>query len=408
MSDRPTIENAPGLTWRPCPQGWEARWRPRADLVKRGYPPHVYRLWQGIEPTGPERAYVSDQCGRLQDEMLIWGRGGVPVVGLYDGTLKALIACYQTDPDSEYRTKRYRTRQNYDNLTRRLERDHGADRISEIRPRLLKRWHEEWTVSGVAMAHALMGMLRTVVGFGANMLEDDECAKLRGHLHSMRFKMSRPRQERMTAEQAVAIRAKAHDMALPSMALAQALQFDLMLRQKDVIGEFVPLAEPGISDVIDGDQKWLRGLRWEEIDHGLILRHTTSKRNKEIEVNLRLAPMVMEEIPVLDGLPRGIATGPIIIYEITGLPYRSAQFRREWRKVARAAGVPDHVFNMDSRAGGISEATDAGASLEMVRHAATHSNVSTTANYSRGSAEKVREVMELRAAHRKKAVGDGK
>src|SRR5262249_46543888 len=36
-------------------------------------------------------------------------------------------------------------------------------------------------------------------------------------------------------------------------------------------------------------------------------------------------------------------------------------YAREWRVVARAAGVPDQVWNMDARAGGISEADDAGA-----------------------------------------------
>jgi hypothetical protein len=53
-----------------------------------------------------------------------------------------------------------------------------------------------------------------------------------------------------------------------------------------------------------------------------------------------------------------------------------------WRKVATAAGVPKTVYNMDSRAGAISEATDAGAELEHVRHAATHSDISMTQRYS--------------------------
>lgn len=35
---RPIIEDAPGLRWRPCRAGWEAFWRPRTDLAKRGYP----------------------------------------------------------------------------------------------------------------------------------------------------------------------------------------------------------------------------------------------------------------------------------------------------------------------------------------------------------------------------------
>jgi hypothetical protein len=55
---------------------------------------------------------------------------------------------------------------------------------------------------------------------------------------------------------------------------------------------------------------------------------------------------------------------------------------------------------MDARAGAITEAIGAGAALEDVRHAATHSDISMTQRYSRGSAEKVAKVMQLRVKHR--------
>ena len=72
------------------------------------------------------------------------------------------------------------------------------------------------------------------------------------------------------------------------------------------------------------------------------------------------------------------------------------------REFIDKAGVPKNVKNMDSRAGGITEATDAGAELEHVRHAATHGDISMTQRYSRGSVEKVAEVMKRRTAHRNK------
>ena len=50
----------------------------------------------------------------------------------------------------------------------------------------------------------------------------------------------------------------------------------------------------------------------------------------------------------------------------------------------------------------ISEATDAGASLEHVRHAATHSDISTTQGYSRDGEVKTAEVLKLRVAYRTK------
>ncbi len=70
--------------------------------------------------------------------------------------------------------------------------------------------------------------------------------------------------------------------------------------------------------------------------------------------------------------------------------------------VAELAGIPRTVRNMDSRAGAISEATDAGADLEHVRHAATQSDIAMTQRYSRGSVEKVAGVMAQRTAHRNK------
>lgn len=105
------------------------------------------------------------------------------------------------------------------------------------------------------------------------------------------------------------------------------------------------------------------------------------------------------------GLDRSLlpASGPVIVEEETGRPYRSHTFRYEWRKLARAVGIPDSVRNMDTRAGAITEGTDSGADLESVRHMATHSNISMTAKYSRGSEEKTAEVMKLRTAHRNKS-----
>jgi hypothetical protein len=342
-----------------------------------------------------------------QNEMLIWGRGGVPEINKFDGTIRSLIACYRTDPDSGYRKLRYRTRENYDSLCRRIEKDRGDDLVSEVRARHLLRWHEEWISEGhTAMAHSLVGMLRTLCTFGATMLESEACRALKTTLGDLKFPMAKPRTERLTAEHAIAIRAKAHEMGVPSLALAQAFQFECTLRQKDVVGEWVPSNEPGLSDVTYAGQKWLRGLRWSEIDDNLILRHTTSKRLKDIEVDLWNAPMVLEELERQFGLgwdrsklPR---SGPIIVYEQTGRCYVTYQFRWLWRRVANLAGIPKAVRNMDSRAGAISEATDAGAALEDVRHAATHGDIKMTQRYSRGAAEKTAKVMQLRTAHRNK------
>lgn len=407
QSAPPRFENAPGLVVRARRDGsWVAFWQARTDIAKAGYRPPYVPLWRGLKPSRADQVYVADRCHRFQNEMLTYAHGGVQQVATFDGTIRSLIDCYRSDTDSSYFKIRYRTRENYDSLCRRILADLGDKAIREIDARTLLRSHERWTEDGhIAMAHSLMGMMRTLATFGATLLKSRDCRELKVTLADMRFTTPKPRTERLTAEHAEAIRAKAHEVKLPELALAQAIQFEAMLRQKDVIGEWVPQAEPGLSDVTYAGQKWLRGIRWNEIDANLILRHTTSKRGKDVEVDLKLAPMVMAEFKAIYGsadraaLP---AAGPVIVYSETGRPFITYQFRWVWRKVADLAGIPRSVRNMDSRAGAISEATDAGAELEHVRHAATHSNISMTSRYSRGAAEKTAKVMQQRAAHRSK------
>lgn len=396
----PKVANAPGLVWKPRKDGFEARWQCRTDIAAKGFEPKSARIWGGNSPSEIERQMIADACRRLQSEMLVWSKGGIPQVGGgFNGTLRSLINEYQTDKDSNYHKLRYGTRKNTDHLLRRLAADHGAESLSDIKARVLIAWHKVWSHEGKkpSMGHAFIARLRTLFSFGATILEDGDCERLSSVLSKMRFSSSGPRTERMTAEQCIAIRRYAHFIAYPSIALAQAIQFELMLRQKDCIGEWVPIAEPGVSDLTYRGKKWLHGLRWQEIDENMILRHVTSKRGKIIEVDLKLAPMVMEELELY---PYRDTTGPIIICESSGMPYITSEFRRKWRIVAEGAGIPKEVRNMDSRAGGITEASDAGADMEHIRHAATHSNISMTQRYSRGSTEKVANVMQLRIKHR--------
>lgn len=403
--NKPKIAGAPGLVWRPREGAWVATWQARSDLVKAGWWPKTSFLWKGTEPNEIDRQYIVNSCMALQDQMLRWSKNIAPVAASYDGTLGSLIAHYQTDPDSSYHKKRYHVRKNHDAHLARVVRRHGTTPLSDIKGRLLLAWHKEWLGEDgkkVAIAHMFIGHLRTLFTFGRTLLEDPECIRLGQLCHDMRFTAPRPRTERMTADQAVAIRSMAHQHGRASIALAQAFQFDLMLRQKDVLGEWVPMDEPGTSEIIRADgMKWITGLRWSEIDENFVLRHITSKRQKPIEIDLRLAPMVMEELGAVDraALP---ASGPVVLCEATGQPWSAVAYRMRWRAIADAAGIPGEIRSMDSRAGAITEATDAGISLEEIRHAATHSDISTTQRYSRGSNEKVANVQRLRTAHRNK------
>lgn len=335
--------------------------------------------------------------------------------------LGELIDAYQTDKVSTFHRLRYHVREGQKSTLRRLKESHGQVALRDIKHRTLTEWHQEWSKDGkLSAAHRFIATVRTLCGFGASMLENEQCERISMVLHRMRFPHAPPRDVHLTADQANVIRdvARSH-FGWPSMSLAQALQFELLLRQKDVIGEWVPEIEPGESAVHHDGKKWLRGVRWEEIDQNLILRHTTSKRQKVLEIDLKLAEMVVEELEFLIGeqpliivnditkrvtINRDLlpASGPIVICDVNGLPWTGNEYRRKWRKVATKAGVPKEVRSMDSRAGGITEATEAGADIEHVKHAATHSDIAQTQRYSRGATDKIAGVQKKRALHRNK------
>lgn len=430
MSDKPQPPKlghaAPGLVWRKRKDGWVATWQARTDIINRGYTPKSWPVWIGAEPSSAEALEISTRCQHLQFEMLAWSRGVAPPPAPepegFAGSLKYLVHCYRTDKDSPYQKNRYHVRLNRDSMLRRIVAKHGDLALSEIKARLLLAWHKEWSLDGqrLATGSAFIGQLRALFSFGATLLEDPDCERLCGVMHKMRFPGTKARGVSVTAEQANAVRIKARrQFGWGSIALAQAFQFEGTLRQKDVIGEFVPLSEPGISEIIVRGQKWLRGIVWQEIDDNLILRHVTSKKQKLAQVDLKLAPMVLEELQLMVGdeplivvdettkkvtINRSLlpASGPVISNEISATPWSGNEYRRKWRKIAKAAGIPDNVWNMDSRSGAISEAIQAGASLEMVRHAAVHSDVSQTADYDRSQAEATAKVMKLRMENRNK------
>lgn len=414
---KPANLDAPGLRWRTRNNGWVAYWICRQDIAKRGFPIKVRELWRGDQPTADEWLAIASQCITLQDEMLTWGKGDVieNPVARFDDTLRSLIEVYQLDKDSPYQELRYFARKSYESKLRTLAACVGGARISALTFRDFKRWHEGFrapAIDGgakrVSRAHGLMTMVRLVIGFGA-LLKLPGCKEARATLADMEFENPKRRAEYITAEQANAIRAEAHRCGLPSIALAQAIQFELMVRQKDVIGEWLPMSEPGVSAIHWAGKKWLCGMTWNEIDTDLTLTHRISKsihgRNavsdsgagKVKSWRLSLYPMIVEE---LAKIPPDRRVGPMIVAEHNGRPWRKNQFAEAWREIATAVGVPTTVQNRDSRAGGATEADDAGADVETTRKALGHSRPETTRIYTRNEQRATDNIAVIRTKSR--------
>lgn len=267
-------------------------------------------------------------------------------------TLKSLITLYRTDAHSRFQRLGFQARVKQDRMLERISEKHGHLQLRGVKSKTLLAWYKDWSSGGrIAGGHALIGRLRTLFRFGFTVLEDDECLRLLEILRESRFRTQGPRLVQLTSDHAKAIRTAAREhFGWYSIALAQALQFELRLGQKDVIGEWVPIAEPDESAVIWRGQKWIRGLCWSHIDKNLILRHTTGSAGKLIEADLRTAPMILDELGGADEIIRLVneGRGPIVINDVTGMPWSTAEYRRKWRMVARKAGVPDVVKNRDS------------------------------------------------------------
>lgn len=155
------------------------------------------------------------------------------------------------------------------------------------------------------------------------------------------------------------------------------------MRQKDVIGEWEPIPESELATgIVLNGRRWVNGLTWADVAADLVVRKATTKTGAFAAHHLKLCPLV---VALLDRVPADRRVGPLIVDETAGRPCAQSAYGREWREVAKAAGVPDHVWNMDVRAGAITEAEDAGADLDHIRSAAAHAQTATTQRYSRGA-----------------------
>ncbi len=146
-----------------------------------------------------------------------------------DGTIAALIQLYRESDHSPYSKLQFKTRKHYDFLIKRLERECGSHKLADLKRQDFLRLYNEWTEGGtkkLTMAHSLITMLRGLVNFGVTGLGNSECERLSIALHNIRIPVVRKRTEQLTAKHAQAIVDKANEMGLPSIALAQAFQFD--------------------------------------------------------------------------------------------------------------------------------------------------------------------------------------
>jgi len=385
-----THPSAPGVKRRRRADGSTA-WYWVATATS--YEPRTVRLDYPDTPEG--RLEMAAHARVLQAEMLDWlANGPRRAATAKPGTIAWVVDRYQTDEDSPYRDVRPSTRKSYDESLAIIRATVGERHIAAVAGPDIRRWWKNWgraddagVLANPRRAYGCVQLLRIAVAYGTS-LRDRDCRDLKDVLSAMQFDQPGKRSSRMTFEQARVFRAKAHELGHHSLALAMALQFELGLRQRDVIGEWV-------------EERWATGLTWSHIDGQMILRKPTSKSNGSqiAEHDLRRYPEVLAELALV---PADRRVGPVVLCEATGAPYRRRQFSGLWRAIADAAGLPKGLWNMDSRAGAISEAYEAGAAPADVMKAATHTQIATSMRYNRGAIEQTSRVADLRAERRKR------
>lgn len=417
-----------GLVWRPRKRHWTAYWIPRQDIADRGYPIESRCLWppSATPDKIPQRADWEDlqaACEILQNEMLTWGKDVVVFdpLAVFDDTIASLVKIYLKHKDSPYQELRHNVQTTYSRRMSYIDRDFGTTRISTLSLPDFKAMHKFWIAPKkegeqrrVSHAHEQMAFVRQAFRFGKG-LKLPGCKDAKDILDEMEFPNAKRRTEILNDGQSVLVRAEARRRNTPSIGVAQAFQTGLGVRQKDAIGEWIPIGEPGMSDVTDGPWKWVVGFRFEEIDADFRLVHRLSKSlrgrdaladqdaGKVKEWDLTLYPMIVEELELMAGAAPGKltrdmlpASGPIVVAEHSGLPWIDKVFQHKWRAIAHAVGIPDQVQNRDSRAGYATDAELKGGNIEKIRQALGQAKPETTRIYQRAEVEATAEIAKLR------------
>lgn len=185
------------------------------------------------------------------------------------------------------------------------------------------------------------------------------------------------REQRWTAEQVAAVRAKAIEQDRASIALAVSIAYWFGHRQADVLN-----------------------LTWTALDAGEV---RTRKTGAVAPVDASAYPLLSAEIEAERARQRasGTPSTHVVVCEMTKRPWQRHTFGHAFRAIATAGGIPEDLQFRDLRATALTELADAGADvIEMSTHS-THRTPAMARRYARRTAEQFR----LAAAKR---VGKGK
>lgn len=387
-------------------------WTPPSKDLKAGYKVRNVKLTGSADE-------IAAKCRELTRELLQW-REGNAAPKIQPGTWAYLIRRYMTDEVSPIQEVKGNTRSSYEFSLNRWLAAIGNVKIAETSYADLVRWKrgakeaqekrdrdenerriarmaaepglvlDLRQVDGTAYVKRMFTMLRMVASYGI-ILRLDGIREVRDTLAEMRFPAAKPRSMAPTQDQIEGIIAAADAAEDHGFALGICLQWWLALRAVDVRGQYLPDTE--------NNTRWADGLTWDMIDRSLtVITKTPSKTEGKMP-----DAMVFDLTPLPDirrrlaAIPSDQRIGPVIRQK-NGMPYPKRLWAQKWRLYADAAGVPREIKMMDTRAGAINDAKNAGADPVQLRNMANHADISTTNRYLRERVEDTARVIALRTA----------
>jgi hypothetical protein len=358
-------------------------------------------------------------------------RGGeTPGQPRYDGTVYSACQVYQCHPHSPFHLVKANTRRTYTDSLNLIERTVGKRLVRNLTIFDVQHWHSQWRRPAapegkerIDRAHNSVSTFRMVINFCSKLKPRPryaDCRALAEDLRNVKFERGAARQAEMTITQVRDFVRTAIELGdrgvIPTdralyMAIGVAAQFELLLRQKDIIGERCRAAADLAKAVLRGattipcpDGTWVGYFTWENIP-GWRWRTKTSKSKYRAAADFDLTRQSLL-FPLLERVPFEQRAGAIVKGE-GGHPIQERSYRKWYRQIARAAGIPDEVWNMDTRAGGATEADHAGADVELIREGLTQTNTNTTLRYIRRRSAKLDKLADVRKAARNADTSDG-
>jgi hypothetical protein len=146
----------------------------------------------------------------LQAEMLDWSAGRQSGYRPFDGSVRSLVYCYESDPDSPYYDLRPTTQKTYSSICGFVTRV-GDRQIAFLTGDDVKRWYKIAAPKKAAGRNTypyhdqdLQGGVSWGASRGRNLIHPNPCGPLREQLAAVRFRQPPARKTRLTYRQLIA------------------------------------------------------------------------------------------------------------------------------------------------------------------------------------------------------------